>query len=327
MCRRGSAAECAVTAELVEIPLPAQAFELEEPRMDVRVAESPRTPGPGLELRPVPRGLTRYGPAGFRHELSLTPRMHGLGSHAEPYGNFGRADRSRLAEPTGVPARHGASVAPCSTCVKLTSTASASSRLPASGRGLRARWASAGASGRRVIASLALLVPGAVGLADLPRGHAVGLRAEDLLAQRARIRVEGLLQEPLGMPRGRARGVEGAVDEGPELGLDVAGGDHPVDEAHGARLLGPDAVVEQRQLLGPSHADDAGQPQDGAVGDQPVLGRAQPQDAILRGQPHVARHGELEPPADAVAVADGDHELVHVLQAIERPDPVTVERL
>src|SRR5215467_7126119 len=109
------------------------------------------------------------------------------------------------------------------------------------------------------------------------------------------------MQEPLRVTGGGPGRLERALQNGPELGWDVDGGRYPVDEAHGPRFLGPDVVVEKGQLLRPAETNDARQSQDRPVRDQTVLGGAQTKDRVLGRQPHVARDGELEPAADAVA--------------------------
>src|SRR5687767_354345 len=60
------------------------------------------------------------------------------------------------------------------------------------------RMRSAGTSGRaRVKHGLALVLPGAIGLAGLPRGHAVELGGHHLLDVGARVPVERLVEEAL----------------------------------------------------------------------------------------------------------------------------------
>ena len=110
-------------------------------------------------------------------------------------------------------------------------------------------------------------------------------------------------------------------------GVDLGGRTHPVHEPHGAGLRRCHVLVEQRQLLGPAQADDASQAQHRAVGDDAVTGGAEAEHGVVGGQPHVAGQAELQAAADRVAVQHGQGDLGHVLQPVERPDPVAVERL
>ena len=74
--------------------------------MDVSLAKSPGASRPGLDLRPLPRRLARHGPAWLRHELAVTPRMHGLPPDAKARSNLRRPDGNRLAGRLGSPTRH-----------------------------------------------------------------------------------------------------------------------------------------------------------------------------------------------------------------------------
>src|SRR5438874_2118758 len=76
------------------------------PLVGVPLAKSPGAPRPGLDRRPIPRRLAGHGPARLRHELAVTPRVHGLRPHAEAHGNLRRTDGNRLAGRWGGPTRH-----------------------------------------------------------------------------------------------------------------------------------------------------------------------------------------------------------------------------
>src|SRR5438094_8813667 len=117
---------------------------------------------------------------------------------------------------------------------------------------------------------LALLLPRAVGLVDLPRRHAVVLRAHHLLDHGARVAVERGVEQPLGVRGGRRRRLAHLVDDVAQRRVHAIGRAHPVDEPDRARLVGGDVVVEERQLLGPAQADDAGQAEDRPVGNDAV---------------------------------------------------------
>ncbi len=181
--------------------------------------------------------------------------------------------------------------------------------------------------GRRVEPRLATLDPRAVGHRHLVGAHALVLRPHDVLDQVPGIGVERGVEEPLGVGGGRPGRVAGLVDHAGEDGVDRVGRGDPVHEAHGPGLRGRDVVVQERQLLGAPEADDAGQAEDGAVGDQGVPRGAQPDHGVGRGDPDVAGHRELEAAADGIAVEHGDRQLAHVLERVQRADPVPVERL
>src|SRR5256885_15709226 len=117
--RRGSPPRRAVAPQLAEIPGPADSLELKERRVDLPLAESPGASRPGFDLRPLPRRLARHGPARLRHELAVTPRMHGLRPHAKARGDLRRTDGNRLAGRLGGPTRHGPIVTFSATPVKV----------------------------------------------------------------------------------------------------------------------------------------------------------------------------------------------------------------
>src|SRR5439155_332395 len=126
--------------------------------------------------------------------------------------------------------------------------------------------------------------------------------------------------------RGR-RGGAHLVDDGPERAVEVGGSAHPVDEADGARGLGAHVVVEQRELLGPAEPDDPREAQHGAIRDEPVPRGAQADHGLVGGEAQVAGERQLEPAADRVPVQHRERDLRHVLEAVQRADPVAVERL
>src|SRR5438046_9698047 len=99
---------------------------------------------------------------------------------------------------------------------------------------------------------LALLLPRAVGLVDLPRGHAVVLRTHHLLDHGARVFVERGVEQPLGVRGGRRRRLADLVDDVAQRRVHAIGRAHPVDEPDRAPLVGADAVAEERQLLAPA---------------------------------------------------------------------------
>src|SRR6266545_1269412 len=113
--------------------------------------------------------------------------------------------------------------------------------------------------GRRIEARLPPLLPGAVGLVHLPGRHALALRPQHVLEQPARIAVERLVEQPLGVSGRGGRGAARLPDDGRERPVEVGVRTHPVDEADGARLGGAHVVVQERQLLGAPHTDDARQ--------------------------------------------------------------------
>src|SRR5947208_6309892 len=174
---------------------------------------------------------------------------------------------------------------------------------------------------------LALLLPRAVGLVDLPRRHAVVLRAHHLLDHGARVAVERGVEQPLGVRGGRRRRLADLVDDVVQCRVHRPGRADPVDEPDGARLVGRDLVVEERQLLGPAQADDAGQAEDRPVGNDAVASGAEPDHRVAGGQAQVAGDRELKAAADRLAVEHAERDLGHVLELVERPDPVPVERL
>src|SRR5213593_2961978 len=186
---------------------------------------------------------------------------------------------------------------------------------------------SGGQAGRRIEARLPLLLPRTVGLVHLPRRQALALRPQHLLEQPARVAVERLVEQPLGVGGRGGRGAARLADDGRERPVEVGARTHPVDETDSARLGGAHMVVQERQLLGAPHADDARQPQHRAVGDEAVARRAQAQDGVVGDQTEIARERQLQAAADRVAMQDGDRELRHVLQAVERAVPVPIERL
>src|SRR5438128_1183765 len=118
---------------------------------------------------------------------------------------------------------------------------------------------SGGQAGRRIEARLPLLLPRTVGLVHLPRRHALALRPQHLLDQPARVAVERLVEQSLGVGGRGRRGAARLPDDSRERPVEVGARTHPVDEADGARLGGAHVVVQERQLLGAPHADDARQ--------------------------------------------------------------------
>src|SRR5438445_2098166 len=181
-------------------------------------------------------------------------------------------------------------------------------------------------AGRRIEARLPLLVPGAVGLVHLPRRHALGLRVQHLLEERARVVVERLVKETLGVGDRDRRCATRLGDDGRERLVELGRRAHPVDESDRARLGRTHVIVQERQLLGAAHADDARQPQDRAVGDEAVARRAETENGIVGGHAEIAGERQLQAAADRVAVQDGDGDLRHVFQAVEGAVPVPVER-
>lgn len=101
-----------------EISLPARPLELQEHSMHVPLGKSAGAPGPGLDVRPVPRGLTGNGPTRRWQEAALAPRVHGLWPHGEANGDLSRPHRLRFTWPTSDPASHQSSVMYCVTTVK-----------------------------------------------------------------------------------------------------------------------------------------------------------------------------------------------------------------
>ncbi len=197
----------------------------------------------------------------------------------------------------------------------------------AGGRAAGGRAAGRRAGRRRVETRLSPLVPGPVGLLHLPGGHALPLGLHHLLDHRARVPVEGGVQQPLGVAGRGARGVNRLLHDARERRVHSRRLHHPVDQAHRERRLRRHVIVEQGQLLGPAEPDDPGQAEDRAVRDEAVPRRAQAEDRVGGGQTQVAGDPELEAAADGVAVQHRDHDLVHVLEAVQRADPVPVERL
>src|SRR3989449_11122926 len=78
------------------------------------------------------------------------------------------------------------------------------------------------------------LLPGPVGLVDLPGAHALVLRLHYVFDHGPRIAVEGLVEEPLRVGGRGRRGGAHLVDDGPKRAVEVGGGAHPVVEAVGA---------------------------------------------------------------------------------------------
>src|SRR5206468_3405606 len=155
---------------------------------------------------------------------------------------------------------------------------------------------------RRVEDRLPPLLPGPVGLVDLPGAHALVLRLHHVFDRGPRIAVEGLVEEPLRVGGRGRRGGAHLVDDGPERAVEVGGSAHPVDEADGARGLGAHVVVEQRKLLGPAEPDDPREAQHGAIRDEPVPRGAQADHGLVGGEAQVAGERQLEPAADRVPV-------------------------
>src|SRR2546427_722065 len=98
---------------------------------------------------------------------------------------------------------------------------------------------SGGQAGGRIEARLPLLLPGAVGLVHLPRRHALALRPQHLLEQPARVAVERLVEQSLGVGGRGGRGAARLPDDGRERPVEVGARTHPVDEADGARRRSP----------------------------------------------------------------------------------------
>src|SRR5437667_272000 len=162
---------------------------------------------------------------------------------------------------------------------------------------------------RRVEDWLPPLLPGPVGLVDLPGAHALVLRLYHVFDRGPRIAVEGLVEEPLSVGGRGRRGGAHLGDDGPERAVEVGGGAHPVDEADGARGLGAHVVVEQRELLGPAGTtyDDES---DGGIGSRRlrVIGERSGEVGVER----VEHRGAVErDPGDALLDRAGDGGVVH----------------
>src|SRR6266849_1016036 len=103
---------------------------------------------------------------------------------------------------------------------------------------------------RRIEARLPLFAPRAVGLVHLPRRGALALRPQYVLEDRARVAVERLVEQSLGVAgRGRRRAAR-LLDDGRERPVEVGRRAHPVDEADRARLGRAHVIGQKRQLLG-----------------------------------------------------------------------------
>src|SRR5207244_8844342 len=74
---------------------------------------------------------------------------------------------------------------------------------------------------RRVEDRLPPLLPGPVGLVDLPGAHALVLRLHHVFDRGPRIAVEGLVEEPLRVGGRGRRGGAHLVDDGPERAVEV----------------------------------------------------------------------------------------------------------
>ena len=181
---------------------------------------------------------------------------------------------------------------------------------------------------RRIEPRLAALVPGPVGLAPSPRRPCTrpGPASRPRSCSRGS-RWNEAWSSRLAWPWRCARRGTPFRRSRASAASTPAGAHDPVDEAHGARLRRRHVVVEQRQLLGAPEADDAGQAEDRAVRDRPWRVAPRPSTASVGGEPEVAGRRELEPAADGVAVEHRDRQLVHVLEAVQRADPVPIERL
>src|SRR5579859_7485652 len=153
-----------------------------------------------------------------------------------------------------------------SLCVRLSWMPPVATRTPAyrrgsSGRRTGSRWfprATAFSAWRGPEANLALpLGPGGVGHLQLPRLVADHLRRDQLLDHRARVAMERLLQQRFGFRDRGSRGVHRALDDAFQHAFQLTRGRDPIHQSPGERLLGRDALVQQRQLFGAAHADDA----------------------------------------------------------------------
>jgi hypothetical protein len=111
-----------VAPERGEISLPAGPLELQECSMHVPLGKSAGAPGPGLDVGPVPRGLTGNGPTRRWQEAALAPRVHGLWPHGEANGDLSRPHRLRFTWPTSDPTPHQSSVMCCVTTVKINAS-------------------------------------------------------------------------------------------------------------------------------------------------------------------------------------------------------------
>src|SRR5947209_6896007 len=131
----------------------------------------------------------------------------------------------------------------------FTATSPRNSLVSASVSRMTSSAISGGRARRRVVPGLPLLVPRAVGLAHFPRRHALVLRRQHLLEQRARVAVERLVEETLGVGGRRRRGAARLLDDGRERLVEVGARAHPVDETDRARLGRAQVVVQKRQLL------------------------------------------------------------------------------
>src|SRR5262249_31790133 len=145
-----------------------------------------------------------------------------------------------------------------------------------------------GARARRKEAGLALLAPRAIGLLHLPRRLALVLRPQDVLELFARVAMERAVEQPLGVGVGGRRRGARLADDIRHRPLQIGARADAIDEAHGVRLGGAYVLVQQGQLLGAPHADDARQPQHGAVGNEPVARGAETDDRVVAGHAQIA---------------------------------------
>src|SRR5207302_1341578 len=82
-----------------------------------------------------------------------------------------------------------------------------------------------------------------------------------------------------------------------------------------------------RWSIWPAAPDDPREAQHSAVRDEPVPRGAQADHGVGGGEAQVAGERQLEPAADRVPVQHRERDLRHVFEAVQRADPVAVERL
>ena len=99
----------------------------------------------------------------------------------------------------------------------------------------------------------------------------------------------------------------------------LPGRNHLVGKADPICLLRINPVTGEDQLLGPSLADQPGQPLGAAkAGDDAKAALRLAEHGVVRGNANVAAHADFAPAAQRVAVDRGNRHLGHILQLVER---------
>ena len=128
--------------------------------------------------------------------------------------------------------------------------------------------------------------------------------------------VSSLLARALAGGRARKRSTVSSRAAG-----NSAAGTTRFDQAVALGGASVERLAEEDELLGPSRADEAGQPVERQRGDQALLDRRQAEERILAGQAVVAHQSQLQTAAQTVPVDPGHDEAIHPLDGDHRVFP------